>query len=79
MLLSRLMPSVLVYASRLRFPTLAAATALLFVFDLLLPDPMPLVDELLIGMLALMFANWKKTSQDARPGASSKDPPKDQR
>lgn len=60
-MLHRILPFVLQYAGGLRFPTLAGATAVLFLIDLFLPDPIPLVDELLIGLVALMLANWKKT------------------
>ena len=44
----------------LRFPTLALVAGVLFVLPLLVPDPIPFVDELLLGLLTLLFANWKQ-------------------
>ncbi len=51
---------LLQWAGRLRFPQLFALTAGLFVVDLIVPDPIPFVDELLLGLLALLFANWRR-------------------
>lgn len=48
------------FAARLRFPWLFALTAGLFLFDLLTPDPLPFVDELLLGLVTLLFAAWRR-------------------
>lgn len=56
-------PIVALILSRLRglrFPVLAALTALLFVATLLVPDPLPFADELLLGLLTLLLATWKR-------------------
>jgi len=58
-------------ASRLRFPWLLALTALLFVASLVLPDPVPFLDELVLGMLTLLFAAWRKRRDD---GAGDTEP-----
>ena len=58
---------VLRWAQRLRFPYLFALTALLFVLDLLVPDVIPFVDELLLGLLTLILASLRK-----RPGIEPK-------
>jgi hypothetical protein len=50
------------YASGLRFPKLLAITAALFVLDLLFPDAVPFVDEILLGLISLLFASLKKRS-----------------
>ncbi len=42
--------------SRLRSWQLAALAAVLFVINLLVPDPLPAVDEALLGLLALWLA-----------------------
>lgn len=47
------------WAGRLRHPTLFAVTAVLFGLDLLIPDFIPLADEILLGLATLLFANWK--------------------
>jgi uncharacterized protein DUF6116 len=49
---------------RLSYPKLFLLTAILFVGDMLVPDVIPLVDELLLGLGTLLLANWKR----ARPG-----------
>lgn len=59
------------FASRLRFPWLFALTAALLVANLLIPDPLPLLDELLLGLLTLLFAAWRRQ----RGGASAAPPP----
>jgi len=48
------------YASNLRFPRLLAVTAALFVIDLLFPDVVPFVDEILLGLISLLLASLKK-------------------
>jgi hypothetical protein len=48
------------FASRLRFPWLFAVTALLLVVDLMLPDPVPLLDELVLALLTLLFGAWRR-------------------
>ena len=42
--------------SRLRSPQLVALAAALFLIDLVLPDPLPLVDEGLLGLLTYWLA-----------------------
>jgi Family of unknown function (DUF6116) len=48
------------WASGLRFPQLLGLVALLFVLDLIVPDPIPFLDEALLGLLTLLFASWKR-------------------
>jgi len=57
------------FGARLRFPHLLLLTGALFVFDLVLPDALPFLDEILLGLLAMLFAIWKK-----RDGVGSGDP-----
>src|SRR3546814_13539488 len=49
---------------RLSYPKLFLLTAALFVGDVLVPDMIPFVDELLLGLGTLLLANWKRV----RPG-----------
>jgi len=62
-LLGRLLP-------RLRFPQLFAILAGLLVLDLLLPDPIPLVDELTLAVLTFLIGSWR-TRREPQP------PPRD--
>jgi hypothetical protein len=52
---------VLRFARGLRFPYLFALTAVLFVASLLLPDTLPLVDEILIGLVTLLLGSLRKS------------------
>ncbi|MCC8475928.1 hypothetical protein LN458_18275 [Xanthomonas arboricola] len=47
------------WASTLCYPTLFKLAAALFLVDLVLPDPIPFLDELLFGLTTLLLANWK--------------------
>ncbi|WP_028917651.1 DUF6116 family protein [Pseudoxanthomonas sp. J35] len=51
---------LLQWARGLRFPTLFAFTAATFLVNLVLPDPLPFVDELAFGLATLLLANWKR-------------------
>lgn len=58
------------YAKRLRFPRLLAATATLFVIDLLVPDVIPFVDELLLGLVTMVLASLKQRRRDSLVAAT---------
>lgn len=51
------------FLGRLSYPRLFALTAALFAVDLVVPDVIPLADELLLGLGTLLLANWKKRKQ----------------
>ena len=48
------------YGARLRFPVLFFAVACLFAFNLVLPDPVPFIDELILALMTLMLASFKR-------------------
>ena len=48
------------YVSSLRFPWLLALTALIFAADLILPDAIPFVDEMILGLVTALLATMKK-------------------
>ena len=59
---SPLLLPLLSWARKLRYPTLFKITAALFAFSVLLPpglDPIPFLDEILLGLGTLLLANWK--------------------
>jgi hypothetical protein len=43
-------------AQRLRYPTLLLLTASVFLVDLFVPDLLPFVDEILLGLLTLLLS-----------------------
>jgi hypothetical protein len=55
---------ILRFASGLRFPWLFALTAVLFVVNVFIPDTLPLADEMLMGLVALLLASLKKKSPE---------------
>jgi hypothetical protein len=61
---SAIQDRLLQYGSNLRFPRLLAVAAVLFVIDLLIPDPLPLLDEVLLGLISLLLASLKKRDND---------------
>jgi hypothetical protein len=48
------------YASRLRFPKLLVLSGLIFILDLVFPDAIPFIDEILIGLITLLLASLRK-------------------
>ncbi|HXV76843.1 MAG TPA: DUF6116 family protein [Candidatus Polarisedimenticolaceae bacterium] len=61
------------WASGLRFPTLLAVTAALFLVDLVLPDLIPFVDEVLLALLTVLFAALRRRTGRDRAAASTHD------
>ncbi len=66
---------MLVWLGRLSYPRLFIATAILFFVSLLFPDPIPFVDELLLGLGTLLLANFK--NRNRKPEEPSARPPID--
>jgi len=54
-----LLAPALRWFGRLRYPYLFVITAGLFVVDTVVPDLIPFIDELLLGLGALLLANFK--------------------
>lgn len=52
-------------AGRLRFPRLALLTGVLFALDLVIPDVIPFIDEILLGLATLALANLRKRTPEA--------------
>lgn len=55
-----LMLPLLNWARKLRYPALFKLTAAAFAISLLWPfDPIPFIDEIVLGLGTLLLANWK--------------------
>jgi hypothetical protein len=54
-----LLAPVLGFLGRLSYPRLFVITATLFVIDLIIPDFIPLADEILLGLGSLLLANFR--------------------
>lgn len=48
------------YFENLRFPWLMLAASLLFVANLFVPDAVPFIDEILLGLVAVMLGRLKR-------------------
>ncbi len=62
------------FAGQLRSKTLLAVVASLFVLDLVIVDPLPFVDEIILGILTILVARWQKRRKEPPP--APKPPPK---
>jgi hypothetical protein len=63
------------FAAGLRFPTLFKLVAALFVVDLLIPDLIPFMDEILLALGTLLLAGLRKRREaPLTPDAGSIEP-----
>jgi hypothetical protein len=60
----------LAYANQLKFKNLFLLILCLFVVDLLVPDMIPMVDEVILGLLTIFLANWKKEKDQNNQGTT---------
>jgi len=51
------------WAEGLRYPRLAMLVAALFVVDLLIPDFIPFIDEILLGLGTLLLTNLRSNAR----------------
>ena len=55
-------------ARQLRYPTLFRLTAFAFAISVLWPfDPIPFIDEIVLGLGTLLLANWKHRKTPIEP------------
>lgn len=65
---------ILRIAPRLRFPQLFVLTAGLFLLDLAIPDLLPFVDELVLGLATLLLGAWKAKKDEHQDRQEADDP-----
>jgi hypothetical protein len=58
---------ILGFLRNLRFRQLFLLTLGLFMLDLIVPDIIPFIDELLLGLLTMLFAIWRKPESERLP------------
>ncbi len=63
------------FAGQLKSSTLLAIVTSLFVLDLVVPDALPFVDEIVLGVVTVLIARWQ--SRRKEPAPAPKPPPKD--
>ena len=54
------------FADKLKFRNLFIIVFSLFVADLFVPDFIPLIDEIILGLLTIILANWKKERRQGK-------------
>lgn len=64
---SPLTAPLLSFLGKLSFPRLFLVTGALFLVDMVVPDLVPLADELLLGLGTLLLASWKKRKDTPIP------------
>lgn len=52
----------------LRFPALLVFTTVLLIVNVFVPDAFPLVDEILLGLIAIVLSRLKRRPRDEGPG-----------
>ena len=55
-------------ANQLKFRNLFFLVISLFLIDLLVPDFIPFIDEIILGLMAIILANWKKERNQDKEG-----------
>ncbi len=63
------------FAGQLKSSTLLAIVASVFVLDLFIPDALPFIDEIVLGLITVLVARWQ--SRRVEPPPPPKPPPKD--
>lgn len=58
----------LAFANQLKFRNLFFLVISLFIIDLLVPDFIPMADEIILGLLAIILGNWEKGTAPEKPG-----------
>ena len=62
--------------SRLKFPQAFAVFVALFLFDLIIPDFVPFIDEILLGLGAALFGMWREKVSQPRTASAAPATPK---
>lgn len=67
-----LLAPVLAWLGRLKYPQLFAIAATLFAVDLVVPDIVPFIDEIMFALITLLFGSWKKRREERVPAPRSR-------
>ena len=60
---------LIAYLAKLRFPVVFGITVGLFILNVFIPDFIPFVDEILLGLGAALLGSWKRRSVEDLPKA----------
>ena len=62
---------------RLRYPWVFVLLGALLVADLLVPDPIPFLDEIVLALLTFLVGSWRTRRQAAPPTVEGSPAPSD--
>lgn len=65
---SSLIALFMAFVNQLKFRNLFLIVITLFFIDLFVPDFIPFFDEIILGLLAIFLANWKKARRRNEEG-----------
>jgi Family of unknown function (DUF6116) len=63
---------------RLRYPWVFVLLGVLFVVDLVVPDPIPFIDEVMLALLTFLVGSWRTRREAAPPEVEVSSPRKDE-
>jgi hypothetical protein len=58
---------------RMKYPWVFALLGALFLADMVLPDPIPFVDEIMLALLTFLVGTWRTRDRGERPESSIDD------
>jgi hypothetical protein len=58
------------FLTRITTHKLALIVGVLFLFDFITPDPIPFIDEIVLGLLTLLLARWQGRHSEPEPAPS---------
>ncbi|WP_101927108.1 MULTISPECIES: DUF6116 family protein [Luteimonas] len=64
---SPLTAPLIAWLSRLSYPRMFMVVGALFFINLFIPDPIILIDELLLGLATITLAKWKRGRSETDP------------
>ena len=56
------------WLSTLRHPQLVLVLAALLALDVVIPDPVPFLDEIVLGVLTMLAASWRRRGSAGEDG-----------
>ena len=66
-------------AGRLRYPWVFILLGVLFVADLVVPDPIPFIDEVMLALLTFLVGSWRTRRKAGPPTVEVSSPRSDER
>jgi hypothetical protein len=64
---------------RLRYPWVFVLLGVLFVADLVVPDPIPFIDEVMLALLTFLVGSWRTRRKAAPPTVEVSSPRSDEK